>query len=394
MTHKLSVLAALTSLMLAPSHADTMADIGQAITEGKAQVMLRYRTEYVDQEGINDTALASTLLSRFSFDSGSLNGLSVHLEADNVTSIGGETYNSTVNGNTLRPVVADPTGTEVNQAYLAYQASGLTLSFGRQRINHDTQRFVGGVSWRQNEQTFDGYRLQYQPMSGTTLDYSYVYNVNRIFGEDSAAGDLGGDLHLLHASHQLNANHKLNVFGYWLDFDTAAALSTQTMGFGYEGKFAGLILTASLAQQQEHGDSSKDYSADYHQLELSGPLASFSWKLGYEFLGADNDGAFITPLATLHKFQGFTDKFLNTPADGIEDIYAGIGTKLAGVKLDLSYHQFDSDRGSKDYGDEWNISAAYAINAKLGLLVKYAAYSADDLATDTDKLWLMLTVNL
>ena len=44
---------------------------------------------------------------------------------------------------------------------------------------------------------------------------------------------------------------------------------------------------------------------------------------GYEVLGADNGVGFATPLATGHKFQGWADKFLTTPGDGIEDVYIG-----------------------------------------------------------------------
>ena len=34
------------------------------------------------------------------------------------------------------------------------------------------------------EQTYDGFRAMYLGDHGLTLDYAYVYNVNRIFGPD------------------------------------------------------------------------------------------------------------------------------------------------------------------------------------------------------------------
>ncbi len=44
--------------------------------------------------------------------------------------------------------------------------------------------------------------------------------------------------------------------------------------------------------------------------------------VGYELLGSDDGvAAFQTPLATLHKFNGFADQFLVTPAGGLQDIY-------------------------------------------------------------------------
>lgn len=389
------VIALSVGLSLAPMQTLLAQEsLSGAIQNGDVDLSFRYRSEFVDQQGIDEDALANTLKTRFAYQSDAYQGFKLALEVDNVTAIGGETYNSTVNGHIQRPVVADPTSTEVNLATLSWQRDGMNLSLGRHRINHGDQRFVGGVGWRQNEQTYDGYRAQYNAANSLKLDYSYIYNINRIFGDDSANGNLKGDFHLLHGHYQLAEGHQLSGFGYWLDFDQAHALSTQTLGLSYQGQLAGLTLKASYATQQDNGDNSKDYSADYKMLEVSTTLAGVNLKAGMENLGADNDGAFITPLATLHKFQGFADKFLNTPADGIQDWYLGLGTSLSDIKLNLTWHQYDSDRGSIDYGDEWNLSAGYQVNTKVNLLVKYANYQADEFATDTDKLWLMVSAKL
>ena len=41
---------------------------------------------------------------------------------------------------------------------------------------------------------------------------------------------------------------------------------------------------------------------------------------GYDEFASDRSrSAFRTPLATPHKFQGWTDKFLGTPPAGVED---------------------------------------------------------------------------
>ena len=87
---------------------------------------------------------------------------------------------------------------------------------------------------------------------------------------------------------------------------------------------------------------------------------------GYEVLGADTGVAltsFQTPLATLHKFNGWADKFLVTPPNGLRDLYALVGlyqARLAGfdsVGLTATYHDYDSDRLSLNYGDEWDAAA-------------------------------------
>ena len=65
-------------------------------------------------------------------------------------------YNSTTNGKTTYPAVADPETYEINRLQLTNTRIPMTtVTLGRQRIVLDDQRFVGNVGWRQNEQTFD-----------------------------------------------------------------------------------------------------------------------------------------------------------------------------------------------------------------------------------------------
>lgn len=366
-------------------------DIQNAIANGTTDLMLRYRYERVDQDNIDKTGNASTLLTRLSYKSADAKGFYTVFEVDNITSIGNENYNSTVNGNSQYPVVADPTLTEVNQAYVGYKYTDFELSFGRQRINHNDQRFVGGVAWRQNEQTYDGYRIQYGSNDSLKIDYSYVYNVNRIFGPDSPNGDLQGNLHLLNVNYAINKQHKLAGYVYELDFDTANAIATRTVGMSYDGNISSIKVHAAYATQSETGNNPTDFSAQYLALEVSAKVSAINVGIGYESLGSDNGKGFSTPLATLHKFQGFTDKFLGTPGTGVNDLYVRASGKVGKLALTAVLHQLDSDVGSIDYGTELNLIAKYPVADKVGLLVKYANYSADDFSVDTNKLWGMLT---
>ena len=80
---------------------------------------------------------------------------------------------------------------------------------------------MGGVAWRQNEQTYDGVRANWKLMDKLNLDLSYIYQVNRIFGPDDGANPakLEGDNVFFRADYELVKGHKLSGFGYWLDFD-------------------------------------------------------------------------------------------------------------------------------------------------------------------------------
>ena len=105
------------------------------------------------------------------------------------------------------------------------------------------------------------------------------------------------------------------------------------------------------------------------------PLKPVSIALGYEVLGSDEGtAAFKTPLATLHKFQGWADKFLGTPANGVEDSYIKLAGKLGPAKVALFYHDFSADFGGADLGSEIDVVATYPIKKGVSVQLKYASY--------------------
>lgn len=89
-------------------------------TDAKPILDVRYRYEHVDQDNALEHANAQTLRTRVGFQTGKWYGLSALVEADNVSRLGDAAYNSTRNGQTDYSVVADPDGSEINQALLRY----------------------------------------------------------------------------------------------------------------------------------------------------------------------------------------------------------------------------------------------------------------------------------
>ena len=103
--------------------------------------------------------------------------------------------------------------------------------------------------------------------------------------------------------------------------------------------------------------------------------------------GSPGEGKFTTPLATLHKFNGWADKFLATPANGLEDLYLAVnGSVKKKLKWAAIYHDFSANEGDADYGTELDLLLSYrtAWNQTFGL--KTAFYEADTHAADTDKI--------
>lgn len=384
------------------------ADLGAAISSGEATISGRYRYEHVDQDNALDDADASTLRLRLNYRSGNYRGWSAFAEFDHVFHVLVDDFNSGAGTSPNRSdhsVVADPSGSDLNQLYVDYASgNGWSTRIGRQRILLDNQRFVGGVGWRQNEQTYDALTLKTSALERTALQYSYLHQVRRIFGQSVAAGKNSLDGHLLNAKVTLNDSMSITPYVYHLDYDDAIANSTTTFGARVAGKHAvgsgNAVWLAEFARQSDAGDNPANYDADYVRLDAAYTAENgLSVGLGYEVLGADSGAgaAFRTPLATLHAFNGWADQFLATPAAGIEDVFATVKAKAGNWNLTLVYHDFSSDTGSFDYGDEIDISASRSLGERYGLLLKGAFFSADSSSplanVDTNKFWLQLTAS-
>jgi hypothetical protein len=381
-----AILAAPTAFAGETEHGKS---ITEALSDSTVKVNLRARYEGVDQDGKAKDASALTLKSRITVNTGSYSNFSLGLEVDKVDAL---VDDYAVPGEASEyPVVADPQGTDVNQAFIKYANSGFSAVVGRQRVLHNNQRFVGGVGWRQNEQTYDGVRAQYAA-GAFSVDYSYIHNINSI-----TSADVKGEFNLVNAKYKINKNHKLAGFAYLLDYEATANYknSSSTVGALYNGKFGKFLVNASLASQSDNGDNPMNYSAMYINAEAGYNFGQVTVIGGYELLGSD-DGkvAFNTPLATKHKFNGWADKFLGTPKEGLEDVYLTAKGKISGVKWAATYHDFSSDEGSIDFGNEIDLVATYQFNKNYGVLVKAANYSEGDVGTaqtDTNKVWVQMT---
>jgi hypothetical protein len=400
----------LALLAIAPgAHADGLQPALSAAREAKPIVDLRLRSETVDQQGMAEDAEAFTMRARLGFETGKAWNTTLLAEGDLLWPW--EThYNSTVNGKTGYPVVADAETYEVNRLQLTNTSiADTTITLGRQRIVLDDHRFVGNVGWRQNEQTFDALRVVNKHIPNLTIDVSYVGQVNRIFGPHGLPGNndgrFTGDTFLANVAYQFPVG-KLTGFGYLIEFEEVpnpVRDTTQTFGARFQGErpLAKIKLgyIASWATQSDRGDNPLDFSNKYLLAELTGTFRQFSVGAGYEVLEGDGAKGFSTPLATLHKFQGWADKFLTTPVNGLKDTYANLGYLKKGVGpletlgLTASWHDYESERLSINYGDELNLQLQTKFRRFTGTL-KYADYNAaattPTAVRDTSKFWAQL----
>ena len=369
--------------------AQSLSDLGTA----KLDLNLRYAT--VDQDNARRDADALTLRTRLNYTTKSFSGFSAVVEfEDSRTVLGLDEYNDTLGNNPEYSVIADPETTELDQAYVQYKNQGFTAKVGRQVIALDAHRFVGHVGWRQDRQTFDAITFQYQFNKDLKAQYSYVNQRNRIFAEER---DLDAKDHFLNVSYKTSLG-KLVAYGYLLEVDNDTDNSLDTWGASFKGKKklgnTPFLYDLEIATQSSE-TATTDFDALYTRVDVGVVVQGITAKVGLETLGSD-DGAygFATPLATLHKFNGWSDQFLGTPNVGLEDLYVKFIGKAFGGKWLVAYHDFSADDGTPtvdDLGSEVNLqyTRKFAEHYRFG--IKYANYSAGDAnagKVDTDRAWL------
>ena len=391
------LLIAFAAVWLRPAMAAETAGMERALAGTRPILDLRLRYEDVTQDGLPADATAVTLRGRVGFETGAA-PFRLLAEGELVRALD-SAYNSTLNGKTQYPVVADPRMDEINRLQLTSTViPATTVILGRQRILYDDHRFVGNVGWRQNEQTYDALRIVQHSIAHLTIDAAWLNRVNRVFGPDSPAGHYTGDSYVADIAYESRAGKVVGV-AQLLDLREAPMDSSATYGLRYTTertlahvKLAGLL---SYATQRDRAGNPLHYRDDYLAGELKATLAPFSLGAGLELLQGDGVKGFTTPLATLHRFQGWADKFLATPPDGIDDRYLDFGyakKPAAGpgsISASASYHWLRAERGSAHYGTE--LDALLQVGwRKCVAALKYADYRAESFASDTRKLWLQV----
>lgn len=373
---------------------------------GKVNINLRYRLEYVDQDD-RRTTTGDPVRLRLGYLTPQFAGFRGFAEYEGNAPVFADDYNDLSNGKKEYAVIADPRDSELNQWWLSFETlPDTSVRAGRQKILLDNQRFVGAVGWRQMEQTFDAVNLLNTSLAGLLINATYIWNVRTI-----TSRNIKMQSSLLNMKYTFQNRGSLTGYGYLLDYDDPDnsgpfeyAFSTQTFGLRFDGAISlseniNLIYTAEYGRQSDFQDNPKDYSANYYHFitGLASPrsksfVTDISGKLAYELLGADNGVSFKTPLGTNHGFSGWADLFLTTPPDGLRDIYGILSSTLAGIKLDLIYHNFKADEGNSDYGNEFDTMLTKKFGSHYTLQAVYADYNASDYKVDTRKFWLQFTV--
>jgi hypothetical protein len=362
---------------------------------------LRVRHEHVDDELFAREANATTVRLRAGLRWRIAPQWEARLEGEGIVA-GGDAYNSGANRRTAYPLVVDAEGAELNQVSLAWTAPNAGVVAGRQRVALDNQRWIGSVGWRQNEQTFDALTATLKPGRSVQVTYGWLDRAHRIGGDravDPLARERDLDARILNASWS-RGDHRLSGYVYAIEDEDVATASTRTLGARYvlapKAGVRPLGVTAEAARQVDHAGNPRDFSHSYWLVEPTFALPAATLRVGWEHLGGDGSTALQTPLATLHAFDGWTDRFTTTPAAGLEDRYLAANGQFAKSRtagaLDwtVAWHEYRADAGDARYGTEWNASLGVPFGPSWKALAKVADYRADGFSRDVTKLWLQI----
>jgi hypothetical protein len=397
-----------------------------ALSGGKTtgNFRLRYENVDIDSASVKD-ATALTLRSRLGYETAPLEGFTAMAEFEDTRIIGAQDEFAPARAGYA--AIVDPEQTELNQGFIRYRGvPKLDVSLGRQRITQDNQRYIGNVGWRQNEQTYDAFAMNYKGIADWNFYYAYINQVQGIASiKPTLNFSFDSDDHLVNIAYSGFVLGKITAYSYMLNNQQNdlnqlnPALRFQnndTLGLRFDGVYVlpttlplRLLYTLEAAQQTLTTPTFIERDTDYSLFDIGmaygSKIGGISFKLAQETMGSDKGlQGFQTPYATKHAFNGWSDMFLNTPTSGLVRQFATLGMDLMpyGVKVLMNYGTYSQDEGNKDFGDEFNAQVLKQYGAKYTLGIKYAAYSADkalptiigtNANIDTTKYWLWGEVN-
>jgi len=409
-----------------------------AFTMGKPMTSFRLRYENVNQQGNApiltparplEDANALTLRSLIGWQTAVFNNFSFTAQLINVSKLDSDFNDSTsttlpLNATSNQPnklayaKVVDPDYTGVNQLYVDWTGIKNTkLRLGRQQVNLDNVRFIGDIGFRQVMQVFDGISVVNKSIPDTEVYLSHFEAVQQV----NTALRINGALDIAHVKYSITPTESLLGYGYFssfndLGFGTAWSLpsantnqSNQIIGLRLDGAHPvtpdlRILYTTEFAHQGNYKGSDSRIDANYYKVGGGIGINNFSIRADQELLGSNNGTyAFQTPFGTNHLFQGWVDKFLVTPKEGLQDSFITAAYKYSNFVLSGEYHLFNSDTdfnkvgggmGNK-YGTEIDAAVTYNYKKNINTKIEYGKFTEGDqyLATasrfrDTSKFWL------
>ncbi len=321
----------------------------------------------------------------------------------------------------------------------------LSLKIGRQELNYDDQRLLGGLDWLQQARRHDAAVLKFETKAwmlhgGAAFNQNRENNSGTIYNSNPAGnytsttngGSMYKSMEYLYAGRKLKSGNASFLFftdqfsKYHMDTATNVKAYEQgswaraTTGFYINNTFNKLGLTASAYYQ--FGKTAAAQKLSSFLLSASAQYVvskKLSAAAGVDYTSGGTNGntsnTFDPLYGTPHKFWGMMDYFyVASPfgKNGLVDYY--IKTKYKPCDkflLFADFHQFNSaqsistmNNNKKNFGQELDIAGSYTLTKQINIEGGFAHFFATSLLTSpavkntpdarTNANWAFVMINI
>ena len=381
----------------------------------KPYLEFRPRYEFVDvKNSLNKNANALTVRTVIGAKINkilNIKGLTAQLEALDVSAVI-DNYSPQKSG---YETVPDPDNTRLSQAFVSYSYGNYTFIGGRKYVIIDDHRFIGNVGWRQMPQSFGILAVTGKPTKNLDFLLAGVYERKGIVDSLNIDWKLDKMPIVLDVNYKVIPALKIKGFAYLLT-DIHNTYGVKASGDYSISENTKISYLGEYAKQtdpytKDNATTKPDIDTSYYRLKIGASVKGIFGNIMYTHFGDKNGktAGFSTPLATLHKFDGWSDVLLKGAANGFDyglnEICLSAGYKDKNIgKVMVAYLLFKADKnqtqtGSKDIGSEIDALYAKKLTKKLSFLTKVAFYNADkgyvtgggvNGTKDVTKLWIQL----
>ena len=395
------------ALAAGPEHNAASHDHDRSAVEWLFQSRTRY--QITEKEGYED---ADSLTQRFQLGFKapiSDTGLNLLAEWEHNVTLAGD-RNTSEDPLIGFATINDPDISELNRLNLSYHGDGpFSFKLGRQYIGFDNLRFIASADWRQDRVSHDAARIDYK-QGDFSASYVYHWQINRPAGTNN---DWVSNSHLVHTNYKASDAIKLSGFAYFIDIEDPSAQDRSNFTLGGTVKASHkvnddlkLYFDGMFARQTDYGSSSLDFDLNFLSVSLAAQFDALKFMVGYENIEGDGTTSLQTPFNPAKKFSGWATVFNGggraAPPDGLEDLSLGVsynhefedGDFVEGLKLQVTYHDFESQNTDQDLGSEWNAALKLDLDHNLSFELGYADYDNGGnygAPKDTTKQWAALT---
>ncbi len=406
--------------------------LNKPVNSVKPYIQIRPRYEYVHTSNSPSVKDAKALTTRIKVGvklNGifQVNGLNAVLEGVDVEALVDDydkslSHTDTIGKNNYETVL-DPDNARLTQAYISYTINKTTLFFGRKYVAIDDHRFIGTVDWRQMPQSFGVVGIQDNTINGLNILIAGIYERKGII--DNLNTDWKADKMpiIIDVSYKIIPAVRVKAFGYLItDIHNTYGVKADgkvDLGNGLKFSYLGEYAVQRDPYKTQRKAKKPDIDTNYYRVAgnlafSTGNIGTFFGGIEYTYFGDKNNKSqgFSTPLATLHKFEGWSDVLLKGAANGydfgMKELKVSFGYKHPVFgKFIVAYLDFQSDKNPNgtagvngdNVGSEWDFAYAKSFGKHLSLLLKGAVYNGKDGyisggkaygKNDTTKYWVQL----